>query len=186
MTMAHQQPDQLLGAREPTAADGEFAQFVHQYLREQIAFADQKAAFVFAGTAALLAYLRETQVFGTALRSSGPITGFARGSAVLAIGALIATALLALVVVFPRLRTSNRDGLVFWAAVRRAGRTQDEYMNVVRSLDSAATREEVARHAYDLAGIAQRKYSVLRLAILFGIASFGLVLAHVIGVRPTP
>lgn len=147
----------------PSSTASEFARHVHQYQREYIALADQKAGFVFAAASALLAYVYHQDVHLRWLKAIGtwsaPDLIAALGMAGLFIG-LVAAAL----VVVPRLAASHR-GLIFFLSVAKFAGSGDYAAAVVREADESLT-QAVLQHAYDLALVARRKYRVLNVAIV--------------------
>jgi len=146
-----------------------FSQEVHQYVREFIRFADQKAAFFFAGSTALLAFLYEN---GLAARwISHPMTWNIID--VLSFGvvlSLISAVLLSIVVVVPRTGGSRR-GLIFWEAIAEY-RSSRDYADHVASSSVPTLSRARAEHAYELSIVCQKKYRWLRYAVIAGSLGF--------------
>lgn len=151
---------------------GEFVEFTHQYVREYIQLADQKAAFLFAGGTALLAFLHKS---GVSTRWLTPVMQWNVLDIVafVAMTALAVGILLAVWVVVPR-TSGSRRGLLFWEAIADydSGR---EYSDDLRQLSTATLSQVTAEHCFDLARVCRKKYRVLRAAIWAG--SLGLAAA---------
>lgn len=148
----------------------EFIGSVHEYVREFIALADQKATFFFTGATALLAFLHTSGVSARWLRS--PQTwAFVDFAALLAMVGLAIGAFLALLVVIPRMPGSKR-GFIFWEAVARhtSGRV---YADELSTLSPIALFQMKAEHTFDLAGVCSRKYRMLRWSLWIGAIGLG-------------
>ncbi len=92
-----------------------FVGSVHEYVREYIRLADQKATFFFAGATALLAFLFKNEVSARWLKA--PLSwNLLDIIALVAMVGLAIGAFLALLVVIPRTPGSRR-GFIFWEAV---------------------------------------------------------------------
>jgi hypothetical protein len=151
-------------------ARAKFTDEVHQYIREYIRLADQKATFFFTGGTALLAFLYKNDVSSRWLK---PILTWNVIDTV-AFAAMVALALaafLAILVVIPRTPGSRR-GFVFWEAIAEyeSGR---HYADELASLSPASLAQAKAEHCFDIAKVCRRKYRVLKYAIWSG--TVGLV-----------
>lgn len=135
-----------------------FAEEVHQYVREYIRNADQKAAFFFAASTAVLAFLHSR---GTAARWLKSPTGwsFVDTLAFIAMGGLAVAAGVMLSVVMPRLKGSKR-GLIYFNAVAEHESSM-EYADEVTRRSAAEISRIKLQHTYDLAKICRAKYRVL-------------------------
>jgi hypothetical protein len=145
--------------------------FVHQYLRDFITLADQKAAFTFAASAALIAYLDSqgvAELFDTPI-SSWQIRAWIGIAAFILLGAC---ALLAAGVVVPRLKGPSATGMIYWEEIR-SHVDHDVYARAVEEMPRTAARVEVLRHCYVLAGICSEKYKMLDWALRIGF--FGVI-----------
>lgn len=142
-----------------------FTEETHQYIREYIRLADQKATFFFAGATALLAFLYRNDVSGRWMK---PIMEWnvLDVAAFLAMTSLAGAAIVALTVVIPRLAGSKR-GFLFWNAIAEyeSGRQYSDELNM---LSQATLVQTKAEHCYELARICRAKYRVLRLALVLG------------------
>lgn len=152
-----------------------FVESTHQYIRDYIQFADQKAAFIFAGATALLAFLHSGHVSERWLKPLSLWQGF-DSIAFLAMLALALAVVLAVWVVVPRTPGSRR-GLLFWSAIAEFPNGGEYALEVQRHSGDSLT-QVMAEHCYDLACICRAKYRVLRLAALSG--AVGLVAATLV------
>ncbi len=156
-------------------------EFVHQYLRDYIALADQKAAFLLAAVSAFLAYA----IGEKALDALGkPFSAWSLVSVVglLACLALMGSALIAIGVVIPRLARhmpNNTAGLIFWRDIA-ARRDAQDYAKALEALSSAEASRQIRLHCFALAMICQKKYQVLEWGIWAGAVGFGLTLIFLV------
>lgn len=162
-----------------SSTHSEFAEFIHQYIREYIRAADQKATFFFTGATALLAFLYRNEVSARWLK---PIMQWDVLDVVsfVAMTALAVGALTAVFIVIPRTPGSRR-GFVFWEAIAEYP-TGREYSDDVSSLSAATVSQVKAEHCFDLARVCRRKYKVLRCALWIcavGLAATSLVFLFV-------
>ena len=135
-----------------------FAEETHQYVREYIRLADQKATFFFAGATALLAYLHKLEL--TNIWMSSPKTwGLIEMLALAATVGLIISTICSLATVVPRLGGSRR-GLIFFAAIAEYEGAKEYVADLMRQ-DTTALCEAKLRHAYELSIVCKRKYSTL-------------------------
>lgn len=166
-----------------TSADSDahtrFAEFVHQYIREYIRAADQKATFFFAGSTAMLAFLYRNDVSARWMKPImewnvlGVVSFVAMTS--LAVGALVAV-----MVVIPRTPGSRR-GFIFWEAIAEYA-TAREYADDISALTAATIAQVKAEHSFELARVCRRKYKFLRCALWIcavGLAASSLVFLFV-------
>src|ERR1022692_39092 len=140
-----------------------FAEETHQYVREYIRNADQKAVFFFAASTAGLGYVltRGSSWFhDPALRLEDGVF------AVAVLGLGLAAALF-LYVVFPRLKSSS-PGLIFFneIAVHSSAITYTESALATPPDEIARTK---LRHLYDLAQVSRQKYGMLRAGAWVGV-----------------
>jgi hypothetical protein len=153
-----------------------FVTYVHEYIADFIKFADQKAAFIFAGASGLLAVLYDRG--GRAIWHV-PVVAW-RTHEWLACASMTLTvlsAILAIAVVAPRL-SGKAPGLIYWNSISRLPDAQ-AYCGAIAKLDLGKITEEVGQHCFELAQIAKRKYELLRWAIwsgVLGLAAGGVYL----------
>lgn len=153
------------GSRADVEGKSDFASFAHQYIREYINLADQKATFFFTGGTALLAFMYNKDVSAHWLK---PVMqwNILDTIAFVAMAALALGAFLALLVVIPRTPGSRR-GFLFWEAIAEydGGR---QYFDDLWRLSGATLVQVKAEHCYELAKVCRRKYRMLRLALWSG------------------
>ncbi len=177
----------------PTTPQHTLHTFTHEYLRGYIAFADQKAAAVFAVGAALLAYLKS--------EGGMDISPFWHGHASLrGVLGLVATIFFviacgyAMRVVLPRQgsgkirfwphpwrkKGSNpddmTDGVIYWEQILRH-ESAEAYAAGVERMTDADVRRQVLLHSYTLASINHAKYADLDRASRIGVAAMALTFA---------
>jgi hypothetical protein len=163
--------------------------FIHQYLRDYIAFADQKAGVVFTAAAALLALIKADQGLELDPFING-YWGMREIAGVVAVLFLAACCLFELRAVMPRLGSGRIDvlgraqpaptdpGVIFWDHILTDA-TPEAYATRVERLTDADARRAMLVHAHTLARIDRAKYSDLhrgmRLGLLGLIALTGFV-----------
>jgi len=136
-----------------------FAEETHQYVREYIRIADQKATFFFAGSTALLAYLHNRGLANRWITQS-TTWEFVDILSFLATVCLVLSALACIATVVPRLKGS-RKGVIFFAAICKYGNSQTYVSEVVRQ-NLAELCEAKLKHTYDLSEVCKTKYDMLR------------------------
>lgn len=154
-----------VGVRTDIDSKGEFTAFAHQYIREYINLADQKATFFFTGATALLAFLYNKNVSARWLK---PVMqwNILDTIAFVAMAALAVGAFLALLVIIPRTPGSRR-GFLFWEAIAEY-ETGRQYSDDLWLLSGPSLVQVKAEHCYDLAAVCRRKYRMLRCALWTG------------------
>jgi hypothetical protein len=153
-----------------------FANDVHGYLRQNITWADQKAAFLFAAVSAFIAFLHTKKALGVWRDGRA----FAWQDAVgLAAGmCLLAAAGCAFVTFWPS-RKGKSTGLVFWGSI--AGKpSAGAYLDDVSLLSARELAEEKLRHSYELAKISARKFAWVDWASRFAIVGFAVAIARIV------
>jgi hypothetical protein len=144
----------------------------HEYVREFIGLADQKAGFLFATTAAMLVYLYHQGALGL-WWTPIDLWGVMSFGAFVATAALFASANCAVLVVWPCLKGST-EGMLFWKAIA-AYSSQQEYLARLHGLSDEALVDQKAGHLYELAVICDRKYRWVNRSTWFG--ATGLLLS---------
>ncbi len=139
-----------------------FADQTHQYIREYIRLADQKATFFFTASTALLAFLYKA---GVSERWLKPILDWnvLDIATCVAMLALAVSALAAVIVVLPRTAGSRR-GYLFWEAIAEYDTTR-QYADDLATISLPTLLQVKAEHCHDLARVCRRKYRTLRVAI---------------------
>jgi len=148
----------------------QFAEQTHQYIREFIRLADQKAAFFFTAATALLAFLYKANVSARWLKPilTWNILDMAAFLAMLTLGI---SGVLALLVVIPRTPGSRR-GYLFWEAIAEFDASR-RYADDLTSLSPATLLQVKLEHCHELATVCRKKYRALVWALWIG--TVGLV-----------
>jgi pycsar effector protein len=148
-----------------------FVQYVHDYICDFIKFADQKAAFIFAGASAFLALVYN--------QGGRAIWHMALGAwrtrewlAGVAIVLTVASAVLAILAVAPRLKGARR-GVIYWSSISGYSDAA-EYRAALANLDLRGVTDEISRHCYELSRITKRKYELLKWAMWTGMAGLAV------------
>ena len=141
-----------------------FAEQIHQYVRENIRNADQKAAFFFAASTAALGYLLAHQVVRRWLAPALAIEDYV---SMVAVAGLMGASGFFLSVVFPRL-TSSIPGLIFFKEIAAHSGAND-YAESALATPVAELARTKLRHAYDLAQVCRTKYRLLRVGFRAGL-----------------
>lgn len=157
-------------SQNATESVDSFASDVHGYIREYIQFADQKASFLFAGVAAMIAFLHAKGVTKLWLKDIGQ-WALPDAVAFIAVAGLLLGAILAVSAILPRLRGKSR-GIVFWGAITRF-KDGKEYATHVQQCAAENLAAAKLEHCHELAWVCQRKYRIVAWALWCG--SIGLV-----------
>ena len=160
-----------------------FAEETHQYIREFIRLADQKATFLFTGATALLAFLYKN---GISRRWLKPVMlwNILDMSGFVAMMALSLGALFSVWVIKPRLAGSRR-GYLFWGAISEHSSAR-EYADDLSTLSAATLARVKAEHCFELAKVASSKYNILRIALWLCAAGLGAsLIVFLFSISPT-
>ncbi|MEQ1885531.1 MAG: Pycsar system effector family protein [Bryobacteraceae bacterium] len=149
-----------------TEYHSKFAEEIHNYLREYIRNADQKASFFFAGATAIVAFLNS--------RGGGParwikdprMWSLSDCLSFIAVMSLILSAGFLLSVVFPRLKGSRR-GLIFFSAIAEYESGSDYAAEIARRPQNEIVCAKL-QHSYDLSKVCVAKYKALRIGFWIG------------------
>ena len=142
------------------------ADFMHGPLVQTIVMADRKAGILFTLVSAALLFLFT--------RMPVPLwsgRGAAWGAVV---GLLVAAAVCAFLVIFPRIR--RRDNVYFWASVAGHADADAFVATVAEEAPDDLARAKLV-YCYDLACICRRKFRLLKIAMLATAAGLLLFLA---------
>jgi hypothetical protein len=156
-----------IGYEVAAAGIDAFAEFEHQYLREYVGLADQKAGIAVAVYAALLTFLVD-HIPSNFMDADAPWTV---ALTLAALVLLLAAAILALLVVIPRLGSDGRS-IIYFGDVSQRTNSKD-YLREVTSKANGQINAAIIEHCHVLAGICSKKYRMLRKSIVCG--SFGFL-----------
>jgi hypothetical protein len=174
ITVSHSQqaaePEDQANA-EALKEQSSFVTYVHDYICDFIKFADQKAAFIFAGASAFLAlvYNQGGRTIWHMPVSSWRAHEWLAGATIVL---TVSSALLAVLAVAPKL-TGARRGLIYWGSISAFSNPQD-YSLALTKLDSRRAVDEMSRHCYELSRITKKKYQLINWSIWIGIAGLTL------------
>lgn len=152
-------------SNKTTEFQWKFSEETHQYVREYIRQADQKAAFFFAGATALIAFLYKAELVQQWVKTPTEWVFVDMLSFFATLGLFISV-LMCLLTVFPRLKGSKR-GLVFFSAVAEFESGKDYAANVLQQEINDLIEAKLC-HVHDLSKICERKYCILKIGQLFG------------------
>ena len=168
--------EKSLAAAPRTAAIGEshakFSDEVHNYVREFIRNADQKAMFFFAALTTILAFLNAQNVPNRWLKDVRRWSFVDALGFVSMLGLAVGAGIL-LAVVFPRLRGSRR-GILFFNAIAKYDNSAEYTEDVLTRPADYLIRAKL-QHCHDLSKICDAKYRLLRVG--FWIGSIGAATA---------
>jgi hypothetical protein len=138
-------------------------------LWSSVAFADQKAAFLFAADSAFLGYLLANGLLRQLRRSisAWQLSHWLSLASLLFLGLSIG---LAIYVVMPRLGGS-RSGLIYFRAIA-SRKDKETYVADVLSSSDSSLSSALAEHSYEVACIASLKYRYLQVGIWIGALGF--------------
>ncbi|MDE0838982.1 MAG: DUF5706 domain-containing protein [Kiritimatiellae bacterium] len=169
-TLQSIQPAPVASGDVPKATEirAKFAEEAHQYVRDYIRQADQKAAFFFAGATALIAFLYKSGLINMT-RWHKPVLQMAFldvWSLITGI-ALLICAVASILTVAPRLRGSKR-GLIFFGAIAEFP-SRNDYAIEIRTKPVDELIEATLMHVHDIAGICVNKFGMVTIGIYTGI-----------------
>jgi len=162
-----------------------FCEFTHEYLRQYIELADQKAAFLFAITSAVSGYIITSKVspFVNSIDWQLPLNwSLMAGKASVLL--FLISALSCILAVLPRLKRNERPGLIFWEEIIAVD-SADKYVKMVGNHNDQSMSYEIAAHSHTLAGICNRKYLCLKVGMYVAFAGFLLFAYYLWPILPT-
>lgn len=136
-----------------------FAEETHQYVREQIRLADQKATFFFTGATAFLAYLH-TQGTTNIWIIKPTAWDTVHMLAFLTTLGLVLCTVACLKTIIPRL-DGSKEGLIFFAAINEY-ENAGKYTEKIMKQSSLNLCEAKLMHTYELSNICRKKYDSLK------------------------
>lgn len=137
-----------------------FARYTHSYLSEFIRSSDQKAGFMLTAGAVFLGFAlqNDRQLHKLGICSSPSLL------------ALVATflgagsALCSILTILPR-QNGIGYGLIAWGGILKSG-AAGQYNDAIKKLNKASRIAEYTNHSYELARVLNRKYALLKWAVL--------------------
>jgi hypothetical protein len=147
---------------------------LRNYVRNYISLADTKAAWVFAISSGVLAYLLADDKVQRVILSPAWEASF-----ILALSTVILRGLSAMFsfrVVTPRLSSPSGEGIVFFGAVAQHP-SASSYVTAVGSRSPRDITEARLKHCFDVSKVCAEKYDSLKKAIWLGLPAVGGALA---------
>lgn len=161
-----------------------FCEFTHEYLRQYIELADQKAAFLFAIVSAIPAYIITSKISPFAVPFNWDISNWAHISGKASLFLFLISSIACILVVLPRLRQKNNPGLIFWEEIV-AVNSADDYAKMICNNNAQDASYEIATHAYSLASVCNRKYFWLKIGMYTALAAFSFFAYYLWPILPT-
>lgn len=160
----------MLKPEKPIEKQSQFAYHVHKYLNNYVTLSDTKASILLAAAGILLAFIFpaiDIIWLGISTERLSPlIILFLR---LLSAGFTVASAFFSLYSVYPRLKTSQKAGLIFWENIK--SKKLEEYLKSIKKIDEGGILAQVVSHNYDLALVLKKKYTLVKSStILFSTA----------------
>jgi len=150
-----------------------FGEETHQYVRDYIRQADQKAAFFFTIAAAVLAYIN-TQGYTSKWLVNPTTWNLTQALSFLSAVCLAISSMFCITTVMPRLGGTKR-GLIFFHAIREFD-AQSDYSSELFRRSITQLCDEKYKHIYELSGVCRDKYKSLVFGFRFGILGLALAL----------
>lgn len=149
---------------------------LHEYLRENVLMADQKAAFMLAAVLTTIAFMSQkgTTRILTQHHQCIELTDILTISAILS---LLISAIFSIIVVIPRTRGYRAENsIIYWNAIAKSKDSQS-YAGRVSELPLTTLVDAKLEHCFELAKICQRKFRFAKIALWWG--TYGLIAATV-------
>lgn len=162
-----------------------FCEFTHEYLRQYIELADQKAAFLFAITSAISGYIITSKVspFVNSINWHLPFN-WPLIAGKTSVFLFLISALSCIWAVLPRLKRNEKPGLIFWEEIVAVD-SADKYAKMVGNHNDQSMSYEIAAHAHTLAGVCNRKYLCLKVGMYTAFAGLLLFAFYLWPILPT-
>jgi Family of unknown function (DUF5706) len=157
---------------------GKFASDLHAYLQQNISWADTKAAFLFAASGALLAYLHNQGLTKRVMPALMEIPNTLSNTVgMTALGALIVAACAAFGTFWPRIG-GDAQGIIFWKAIATTFRTPQSFADGILARNPRSLAEAKLHHCWELAKVCQRKFRWVNVATYAGALGFITALVY--------
>ena len=162
--------------RKVISGIGDFARHTHNYICENIKMADQKAAFIFAISSALLVFLFRKEIHYKWLK---PLNAWILSDfiAFLAMMFLAFGIIMAFLVVKPRL-TKTHEGYIFFKSIKSKFSSANDYAAYVYTQNEIDLNNAILKHCYDLSLVCTNKYLSLLYSVWF--SAIGVILSIVL------
>ena len=145
----------------------EFLWKTDEYLSNYARFSDTKAAFIGATSISLFGWMLSQHLLLKAFQLTPAAWPSKVWFSAAAAALLLASMSLTIWAVYPRLRTTKRRGIVFWADIATYTNSSD-FTSTVLTMGAEELTAELAQHIYDVAStICVPKFRYVSLAIWF-------------------
>lgn len=155
-----------------------FAESEHEYLREYIQFADQKAGVVLTTATAFLAFVYSRRLIDPLLRNPFDWQ-LPEAFGALAVILLLLASFHAARVIWPRRKGRISRALIFFDAVSQYPTAADYAVAVANSSEKHLVRVKL-EHCHELAKVCSSKYNALGMALRTGTVGIGLGLLYLL------
>lgn len=139
----------------------DFLKLINSNIQEQIKLADTKASWVFSVLGLLTAVLTNILTkfkFSELIQTKVLIFG------IIAIASLVLAFKHIILVMYPRITKGAKGGVMYFKDITQS--TKEEYVNTINNLDEEGMIKPLQSQAYELAKIAEKKFSSLKIAII--------------------
>ena len=136
-----------------------FSQHVHSYIREYIASADRKSAFIFTIGSGLLAFLNQAE-YNKIWMKSIQLWGLKEILATISLSGIGTAVFLSICVVVPNLTNNSNYGFIFWESIL-GFKSSELYTNRLVAATPTELNRALLEHCYILARVCNRKYKIL-------------------------
>jgi Family of unknown function (DUF5706) len=154
-----------------------FAETLHGYLMENVRLADEKAAFLFGGIAAVLGFLYSNGIMKSWLVNPSH-WHIGNALAFVAVVGLASGAVLALLVVAPRF-AGSAEGLIYWRSISRHKSARTYADQVIRTSATGLTFAQL-ENCYELAHLCKHKYRAVNAALRSGCVGLAATVMYLV------
>ncbi len=135
-----------------------FASDLHVYLQQNVTWADAKAAFLFAASGGVLAYLHGQGLTKRIMPHVFEVPNTLSNTVgMIAVAGFVVSACAAFATFWPR-TGGDAEGIVFWKAIATKFKSGDLFTASVIDRNSRALAEAKLHHCWELARVCHRKF----------------------------
>ncbi len=136
----------------------DFASALHTYLQQNVTWADTKAAFLFAASGGVLAYLHGQGLTKRIMPHLFEVPNkLSNTVGMIAVAGFLVSACAAFATFWPR-TGGDAEGIVFWKAIATKFKSGHLYAESVLDRDPRALAEAKLHHCWELARVCGRKF----------------------------
>lgn len=140
---------------------------IHEHLSENVRFADTKAGLIIIFVSTLIGALHTT---GNTKRFYTYNWSFREVLVIFVLSLMLVSIIFSVMVVLPRLLSSNAKGIIFWEGVLMHG-SSSVYGEKIINVEKKELMNHLADQVYDLAIICALKYKYVKYSLWFAIPS---------------